>query len=70
MSLYLLTHFALEDVSVSCKYVNIKHNLESIFDTLSIQVNITLEWMPNNIFDGKLAFFWKCLGANRQQAIT
>ena len=33
------------------KCVNFKHNL--CIDILSIQVNITLEWMPEELVDGK-----------------
>ena len=34
------------------KNVNFKHNLG--IDILSIQVNITLEWMPEDLIDEKL----------------
>ena len=37
----------------------------------SIPVNITLEWMPENLIEGKPTFVQvKCIGAAQQQAIT
>ena len=37
------------------KSVNIKHNLR--FDILGILIDITLEWMPGDLIDGKPTLF-------------